>query len=429
MATNGTAGNGGGGRHHRAEHRGVPTLSLLVILVPIVVLVMLLVVILLVVVIRHVHFGGGTSKGSCSTTDRNCMFVAHSTINFNSCSPEVQGGCLHGSNIRGGPTRPTLKGIRFQMQVFTLKEMEIATSEFSQANLIGEGVYRGVLRDNTLVAIKTSQRQGKQGERAFRSEVDLLSRLRSPYIAELLGYCADQHYRLLVYEYMPNGCLHRYLHPGQHRRPRAGLSWGSRLCIALDCARGLEFLHEHTVPSVIHRNLKCANVLLDNNFRAKLGGFGLAKVGSDKLNGLISTRVLGTTEYMAPEYASTGKLTTKSDVYSYGVILLELLTGRIPIDMSRPAGEHVLVYWALPQLTNREKVVEMVDPSLHGHYSQKDLIQVAAIAAMCVQTEAEYRPLMTDVVQSLIPLVKNLHSSSNSLRFNQSPSPKTNTSR
>ncbi|KAJ6319674.1 hypothetical protein OIU78_015147 [Salix suchowensis] len=123
-------------------------------------------------------------------------------------------------------------------------------------------------------------------------------------------------------------------------------------------------------------------------------------------------RVLGTQGYIAPEYALTGHLTTKSDVYSYGVVLLELLTGRVPVDIKRPAGEGVLVSWALPRLTDREKVVEIMDPALEGQYSMKEVVQVAAIAAMCVQPEADYRPLMADVVQSLVPLVKTQRSTS-----------------
>lgn len=129
--------------------------------------------------------------------------------------------------------------------------------------------------------------------------MDLLSRLQSPYSVDLLGYCADNHHRLLVFEYMPNGTLHDHLHPSDARS--CLLNWGIRLRIALDCARALEFLHEHTTPSVIHRDFKSTNVLLDENFRGKVSDFGLAKIGSDKLNGMISTRVLGTTGYLAPE--------------------------------------------------------------------------------------------------------------------------------
>lgn len=197
------------------------------------------------------------------------------------------------------------------------------------------------------------------------------------------------------------------------------MDWETRLKIALDAAKGLEYLHEHVNPPVIHRDFKSSNILLDKNFHAKISDFGLAKLGPEKAGGHVSTRVLGTQGYVAPEYALTGHLTTKSDVYSYGVVLLELLTGRVPVDMKRPQGEGVLVSWALPQLSDRERVVQIMDPALEGQYSMKEVVQVAAIAAMCVQPEADYRPLMADVVQSLVPLVK-LHRSSSNVRGSSS---------
>lgn len=132
-------------------------------------------------------------------------------------------------------------------------------------------------------------------------QVDLLSRLHSPHLVGLLGYCADQHHRLLVFEYMPNGSLQCHLHPTSRKGQNRALDWGTRLRIALDCARALEFLHEHTVPAVIHRDFKCSNILLDHNYRAKVSDFGMAKIGSDKINGQVLTRVLGTTGYVAPE--------------------------------------------------------------------------------------------------------------------------------
>ncbi|RRT57901.1 hypothetical protein B296_00032387 [Ensete ventricosum] len=306
-------------------------------------------------------------------------------------------------------------------QVFTYRELELATDGFGDNKVIGNGgfgvVFRGTLCDGTVAAIKLLRREGKQGERDFRTEVDLLSRLHSGYLVGLLGYCADQQHRLLVFEYMPNGSLQHHLHPTSRKQSHQPLlDWWTRLRIALDCARALEFLHEHTVPAVIHRDFKCSNILLDHDCRAKVSDLGMAKVGSDKINGQVLTRVLGTTGYVAPEYASTGRLTTKSDVYSYGVVLLELLTGRVPVDPGRPPGEHVLVSWvgnpsllcsylsggnsylcheklakvdssdlsslllmarqALPRLTNREKVVDMVDPALRGQFSKKELVQV-----------------------------------------------------
>ncbi|KAK6917924.1 Serine-threonine/tyrosine-protein kinase, catalytic domain [Dillenia turbinata] len=297
------------------------------------------------------------------------------------------------------------------LQVFTYKQLHSATGGFGKSNVIGHGafgsVYRGVLHDGRKVAVKLMDRAGKQGVDEFKVEVELLSRLRSPHLLALIGYCSDNNHKLLVYEFMANGGLQEHLYPvAGSNAVYSKLDWETRLRIALDAAKGLEYLHEHVSPPVIHRDFKSSNILLDKNFHAKVSDFGLARLGSDKAGGHVSTRVLGTQGYVAPEYALTGHLTTKSDVYSYGVVLLELLTGRVPVDMKRGPGEAVLVSWALPKLTDREKVAQIMDPALEGQYSLKEVVQVAAIAAMCVQPEADYRPLMADVVQSLVPLVK-----------------------
>ncbi|KAE9588595.1 hypothetical protein Lal_00003090 [Lupinus albus] len=317
------------------------------------------------------------------------------------------------------------KGLR----VFTFKQLHSATGGFSKSNVIGHGgfglVYRGVLNDGRKVAIKFMDQAGKQGEEEFRVEVELLSRLHSSYLLALFGYCSDSNLKLLVYEFMANGGLQEHLYPISNSNVTPmKLDWETRLRIALEAAKGLEYLHEHVSPPVIHRDFKSSNILLDKKFHAKVSDFGLAKLGPDRAGGHVSTRVLGTQGYVAPEYALTGHLTTKSDVYSYGVVLLELLTGRVPVDMKRPPGEGVLVSWALPLLTDREKVVKIMDPALEGQYSMKEVIQVAAIAAMCVQPEADYRPFMADVVQSLVPLVKTQRSTSKVATCSSFHSPK-----
>eukprot|EP00252_Welwitschia_mirabilis_P017499 TRINITY_DN3877_c0_g1_i1.p1 TRINITY_DN3877_c0_g1~~TRINITY_DN3877_c0_g1_i1.p1 ORF type:complete len:326 (-),score=61.72 TRINITY_DN3877_c0_g1_i1:801-1778(-) len=241
-----------------------------------------------------------------------------------------------------------------EAQVFTYKQLQAATGNFSSSNIIGNGgfgsVYRGVMQDGTKVAIKLLDHASKQGEHEFRVEVDVLSRLHSPYLLGLVGYCADHDRRVLVYEYMPNGSLQEHLYSDGSPGTPPKLDWETRMRIALDAARGLEYLHEYVDPPVIHRDFKSSNILLDGNYHAKVSDFGLAKLGSEKAGGHVSTRVLGTQGYVAPEYALTGHLTTKSDVYSYGVVLLELLTGRVPVDMKRPPGQGVLVSWVTSHL-------------------------------------------------------------------------------
>nr|KJB71433.1 hypothetical protein B456_011G123200 [Gossypium raimondii] len=238
------------------------------------------------------------------------------------------------------------------LHVFTFKQLHSATGGFSKSNVVGHGgfgsVYRGVLSNGRKVAVKLMDQAGKQGEEEFKMEVELLKRLRSPYLLDLIGYCSNSSRKLLVYEFMANGGLQEHLYPiNGSNNVNLKLDWETRLRIALEAAKGLEYLHEHVSPPVIHRDFKSSNILLDKNFHAKVSDFGLAKLGSDKAGGHVSTRVLGTQGYVAPEYALTGHLTTKSDVYSYGVVLLELLTGRVPVDAKRPHGEGVLVSWFL----------------------------------------------------------------------------------
>ncbi|KFK35611.1 hypothetical protein AALP_AA4G013600 [Arabis alpina] len=430
---------------HRSEeqhHHGLLSMNAMVIFFISIISIFIIFAILLIILLLHRLKSARENaqhlacKESCSILNNGGPPTSYS---YTSSPDDIKRDCLHARNptsFRQLP--PHIKSSRRSraegVEVYTYKELEIATNNFSEEKKIGSGgygeVYKGILNDGTVAAIKKLHMPSplpnpngsnqKHEDRSFRLEVDLLSRLQCPYLVELLGYCADQNHRILIFEYMPNGTLEHHLHDQSCKNQKdrlQPLDWGTRLRIAFDCARALEFLHENTVPVVIHRDFKCTNILLDHNNRAKVSDFGLAKTGSDKLNGQISTRVLGTTGYLAPEYASTGKLTTKSDVYSYGMVLLQLLTGRPPIDSRRPSGEDVLVSWALPRLTNREKVSEMVDPAIQGQYSQKDLIQVAAIAAMCVQPEPDYRPLITDVVHSLIPLVKAYNQSNVSSRI------------
>ncbi|XP_060185016.1 probable serine/threonine-protein kinase PBL7 [Lycium barbarum] len=287
---------------------------------------------------------------------------------------------------------------------FTFRELASATKNFRADCLLGEGgfgrVYKGRLeRTNQIVAIKQLDQNGLQGNREFLVEVLMLSLLHHPYLVNLIGYCADGDQRLLVYEFMPLGSLEDHLHELSPDKRR--LDWNTRMKIAAGAAKGLEYLHDKANPPVIYRDLKCSNILLDEDYNPKLSDFGLAKLGpiGDKTH--VSTRVMGTYGYCAPEYAMTGQLTLKSDVYSFGVVLLEIITGRRAIDTSRAAGEQNLVAWARPLFKDRRKFSQMADPVLQGEYPVRGLYQALAVAAMCVQEQPNMRPLIADVVAAL----------------------------
>ncbi|KAL6226691.1 hypothetical protein ACLB2K_000652 [Fragaria x ananassa] len=285
---------------------------------------------------------------------------------------------------------------------FSASDIAKATDNFDPSRILGEGgfglVYSGDLEDGTKVAVKVLKRDDQQGGREFLAEVEMLSRLHHRNLVKLIGICVEEH-RCLVYELIPNGSVESHLHGID--KEAAPLSWGPRMKIALGAARGLAYLHEDSSPRVIHRDFKSSNILLENDFTPKVSDFGLARTALDEENRHISTRVMGTFGYVAPEYAMTGHLLVKSDVYSYGVVLLELLSGRKPVDMSQPPGEENLVAWARPLLTSREGLEALVDKNLGSDVPFDSIAKVAAIASMCVQPEVSHRPFMGEVVQAL----------------------------
>lgn len=288
------------------------------------------------------------------------------------------------------------------VRTFSLSELEKATDKFSSQRILGEGgfgrVYSGLMEDGTEAAVKLLTRDNQNGDREFIAEVEMLSRLHHRNLVKLIGICIEGRKRCLVYELVPNGSVESHLHGVDKKK--GPLDWDARMKIALGAARGLAYLHEDSNPRVIHRDFKASNVLLEEDFTPKVSDFGLAREATEGSQH-ISTRVMGTFGYVAPEYAMTGHLLVKSDVYSYGVVLLELLSGRKPVDMSQPQGQENLVTWARPLLTNREGLEQLVDPALAGCCDFDDMAKVAAIASMCVHPEVTHRPFMGEVVQAL----------------------------
>ncbi|XP_050208345.1 probable serine/threonine-protein kinase PBL25 [Mercurialis annua] len=296
------------------------------------------------------------------------------------------------------------EGNNIAAQTFTFRELAAATKNFKQECLIGEGgfgrVYKGKLdKTNQIVAVKQLDRNGMQGNREFLVEVLMLSLLHHHNLVNLIGYCADGDQRLLVYEFMALGSLEDHLlelPPEQE-----ALDWFTRMKIALGAAKGLEYLHDKANPPVIYRDLKSSNILLDEEYNAKLSDFGLAKLGPVGDKSHVSSRVMGTYGYCAPEYQRTGQLTTKSDVYSFGVVLLELITGRRAIDTTRTTHEQTLVTWAQPVFKDPKRFPELADPLMNGNFPVRGLNQAVAVAAMCLHEEASVRPWMSDVVSAL----------------------------
>ncbi|GAA0145272.1 hypothetical protein LIER_05505 [Lithospermum erythrorhizon] len=284
---------------------------------------------------------------------------------------------------------------------YTLRELEAATNGLSDENVIGEGgygiVYYGVLGDNTRIAVKNLLNNRGQAEREFKVEVDAIGRVRHKNLVRLYGYCVEGAYRMLVYEFVDNGNLEQWLHGDVG--DVSPLTWDIRMKVLLGTAKGLGYLHEGLEPKVVHRDIKASNILLDRQWNAKLSDFGLAKLLNSE-NSFVTTRVMGTFGYVAPEYACTGMLNEKSDIYSFGILIMELITGRSPVDYSRPEGEVHLVEWLKTMVGNR-KSEEVVDPKMPEKPAPKALKRALLVALRCVDPDAQKRPKMGHVIHTL----------------------------
>ncbi|XP_057448068.1 probable serine/threonine-protein kinase PBL3 isoform X2 [Lotus japonicus] len=268
-----------------------------------------------------------------------------------------------------------------------------------------------------IVAVKKLKPEGFQGHKEWLSEVNYLGKLRHPNLVKLFGYCLDGDKRLLVYEYMPKGSLENHL----FCRGGRPLPWATRMKVAIGAAQGLVFLHDSEQP-VIYRDFKASNVLVDLEFNAKLSDFGFAKAGPTGDHTHVSTRVLGTEGYAAPEYIATGHLTAKCDVFSFGVVLLELLSGRRAVDKTKPRVEQNLVDWARPYLGDKRKLFRIMDTKLEGQYPQRAAYGAAILALQCI-SEAKTRPQMSEVLATLEQLPAMRHPVSASPRRKSMSSP------
>ncbi|KAJ1271004.1 hypothetical protein BS78_06G095500 [Paspalum vaginatum] len=284
---------------------------------------------------------------------------------------------------------------------YTLKELEAATCMFADEKVIGEGgygiVYHGVLEGGVQVAVKNLLNNRGQAEREFKVEVEAIGRVRHKNLVRLLGYCAEGNQRMLVYEYVNNGNLEQWLHGDVG--PVSPLTWDIRMKIILGTAKGLMYLHEGLEPKVVHRDVKSSNILLDKHWNAKLSDFGLAKLlGSER--SYVTTRVMGTFGYVAPEYAGTGMLNETSDVYSFGILIMEIISGRVPVDYNRPPGEINLVEWLKTMVSNRNSE-GVLDPKMTEKPTSRALKKALLVALRCVDPEARKRPKIGHVIHML----------------------------
>ncbi|KAE9616947.1 hypothetical protein Lal_00034483 [Lupinus albus] len=328
--------------------------------------------------------------------DDSCIILSDSTIGTDSPVKSGRNGmsfCLDGfkkSNMVSASGLPE----------YPYKDLQKATYNFT--TVIGQGafgpVYKAQISTGEIVAVKVLAPNSKQGEKEFYTEVMLLGRLHHRNLVNLIGYCAEKGKHMLVYVYMSKGSLASHLYGEENE----ALSWDLRVHIALEVARGLEYLHDGAVPPVIHRDIKSSNILLDQSMRARVADFGLSREEMVDKHAAIQ----GTFGYLDPEYISSGTFTKKSDVYSFGVLLFEIIAGRNP-------QQGLMEYVELAAMNAEDEIgwEELVDSHFEGDFDVQELNEVAALAYKCVNHAPRKRPSMTDIVEVLTRILKSRHHS------------------
>ncbi|RWR96264.1 Protein kinase domain-containing protein [Cinnamomum micranthum f. kanehirae] len=294
-----------------------------------------------------------------------------------------------------------LRRLNLQTGSLTLRQLKAATNNFDAANKIGEGgfgpVYKGLLCDGTIIAVKQLSSKSNQGNREFVNEIGMISALQHPNLVKLYGCCIEGNQLLLVYEYMENNSLARALFGLEEQQLK--LDWPTRHHICVGIARGLAYLHEESRLKIVHRDIKATNVLLDKDLNPKISDFGLAKLDEEE-NTHISTRIAGTIGYMAPEYAMRGYLTDKADVYSFGIVALEIVSGNSNTNYMPNQDGVCLRDWACV-LQERGSLIEMIDPKLGSEFNKEEAIGMITIALLCTNSSSTLRPTMSAVVSML----------------------------
>uniref|UniRef100_A0A7N0TZK3 Protein kinase domain-containing protein n=1 Tax=Kalanchoe fedtschenkoi TaxID=63787 RepID=A0A7N0TZK3_KALFE len=303
------------------------------------------------------------------------------------------------------------RSFKINLPSYSIADLQMSTGSFNVDNLVGEGsfgrVYRAQFDDGKVMAVKKIDSSLIRNPDDFLEMVSSLSKLHHPNVTELVGYCSEYGQHLLVFEFHKNGSLHDFLHLSDEYSTTP-LTWNTRVKVALGTASALEYLHERCSSPIIHKSFKSDNILLDSELNPRLTACGLASSIPDADQ--VLSQDLGS-GYAAPEVAMSSQYSMKSDVYTFGVVMLELLTGRKPFDSSRPRAEQSLVRWATPQLHDIDALAKMADPELNGLYSVKALSRFADVIALCVQPEPEFRPPMSEVVESLVRLLQRTNMS------------------
>lgn len=287
------------------------------------------------------------------------------------------------------------------VKLYSFRELRVATEDFSPANKIGEGgfgsVYKGRLKDGILVAVKVLAAESRQGVREFLTELTVISDVKHENLVKLYGCCVEKDHRILVYGYLENNSLAKTLLGGHHSSIQ--FSWSTRTKICIGVAQGLAYLHEELEPYIVHRDIKASNILLDKDLTPKISDFGLAKLFPSHLTH-ISTRIAGTQGYLAPEYAIRGQLTRKADIYSFGVLLLEIVCGRCNQNKRLPVKDQYLLERAW-ELYRRGELGELMDTALNRDFDIDEACKYLKIGLLCTQNVPKNRPSMSTIVKML----------------------------